>query len=109
MQSDSYIKTINKAINGEAGSSKTSEGSTSNEEQSLILRKTERERPLSKRLLQKKLLRTKLKELGKKLLDESGKNEVQKTVDLKRLTRSNGDQITNNTIPSNPKRHEKQY
>ena len=97
VQSDSYIKTINKVINEEAGSSKTSEGSTSNEEQSLTLRKTERERPLSKRLLQKKLLRAKLKELGKKLLEESGKNAVQKTVDLKGLTRSNGDQITNIT------------
>jgi len=30
-------------------------------------------------------------------LQESGKNAVQQTVDLKRLTRSNGDQITNIT------------
>ena len=89
VQPDSYIKTLNKAI--ETGSISL------NEEQSLSLRKTERERPLSKRLLQKKLLRTKLKELGKKLLEESGKNAVMKTVNLKGLTRSIGDQIINTT------------
>ena len=71
------------------------------EEQSLVLRKTERERPLSKRLLQQKLLKTKLKEIGKKLLNECGKNEIQQTLDLRRLTRTSSqdsqekDKITN--------------
>ena len=84
VQSDTFIKTFNKAINdNEAESSKTSEGSTPSEEESLVLRKTERERPLSKRLLQKKLLRTKLKELGKKLLlDETANTNQTKMIKL---------------------------
>ena len=96
VQSDSYIKTINKAITDNADTSKPNEDSNASneEEQSLVLRKTERERPLSKRLLQKKLLKTKLKELGKKLLAECGKNEIKQTLDLRRLTRTNSaDQI----------------
>ena len=90
VQSDSYIKTINKAITDNAETSKPNEESKpdNEEEQSLVLRKTERERPLSKRLLQQKLLKTKLKEIGKKLLNECGKNEIQQTLDLRRLTRT---------------------
>ena len=74
-----------------------------------MLRKTERERPLSKRLLQKKLLKTKLKELGKKLLDECGKNEIQQTLNLRRLTRTNstnsGEQITTKSGESSNEEH----
>ena len=90
VQSDSYIKTINKAITDNAETSKPNEESKeiNEEEQSLVLRKTERERPLSKRLIQQNLLKTKLKEIGKKLLNECGKNEIQQTLDLRRLTRT---------------------
>ena len=69
VHSDSYIKTLNKARIDETESSKENNKQSANEEQSLVLRKTERERPLSKRLLQKKFLRNKLKEIGKQLLD----------------------------------------
>ena len=103
VQSDSYIKTINKAITDNSETSKPNEESngTNEEEQSLVLRKTERERPLSKRLLQQKLLKTKLKEIGKKLLSECGKNEIQQTLDLRRLTRTNSqDQIINKSAES---------
>ena len=69
VQSDIFIKNFNKAINDDAEATKSKQSNIP-DESSLVLRKTERERPLSKRLLQKKLLRTKLKELGKKLLED---------------------------------------
>merc|ERR1712045_609906 len=80
----------------EVESSKISQDETPNEEQSLVLRKTERERPLSKRLLQKKLLRSKLKELGKKLLEEAKtyQNSLRKNLVSKSQTSPGADKIT---------------
>ena len=96
VQSDSFMKTFNKAVKDEVESSKISQDETLNEEESLVLRKTERERPLSKRLLQKKLLRSKLKELGKKLLEEakSDKNSLMKSLVSKSQTSLGADKIT---------------
>ena len=96
VQSDSFMKTFNKAIKDEVESSKIPQDETPNEEESLILRKTERERPLSKRLLQKKLLRSKLKELGKKLLEEAktDQNSLRKNLVSKTQTSLGADKIT---------------
>ena len=96
VQSDSFMKTFNKAIKDEVESSKISQDETPNEEQSLVLRKPERERPLSKRLLQKKLLRSKLKELGKKLLQEAktDNDSLRKNLVSKTQTSLGADKIT---------------
>ena len=96
VQSDSFMKTFNKAIKDEVESSKLPQDQTPNEEESLVLRKPERERPLSKRLLQKKLLRSKLKELGKKLLEEAktDKGSLMKNLVSKTQTSLGADKIT---------------